>query len=78
MFSPALDDLRPGDTICREEGQTVRLHTSNPFGVKRVLHRIGFRLLYFNSEVQLGAGRHRPSLRAHFDRYDHFYACEKR
>jgi SAM-dependent methyltransferase len=77
MASEPGDELRWGDIVHREGGRRVRLHTSNPFLFKRLLRACGFRVLYFNSEVRLAGGRREPSFLAHFDRWDHFYACEK-
>ena len=74
---PECAQLGPGQILARDGNAYVVYHASNPFRVKRALRRTGFRMLYFNSEVRLGAGRLKPSLRAHFDRWDHFYACEK-
>src|SRR6185503_11022154 len=47
--------LRAGDILHRESGHVVRLHTTNPIAMARRLRRIGFRVLYFNSEVRLRA-----------------------
>ena len=70
--------LRSGDILHRESGQLVRLHTTNPIVMARRLRRIGFRVLYFNSEVRLRANRTARSIGAYFDPWDHHYACEKR
>jgi SAM-dependent methyltransferase len=70
--------LRSGDVLHREAGQVVRLHTTNPILMARKLRRIGFRVLYFNSEVRLAANETARSLKAYFDPWDHHFACEKR
>jgi SAM-dependent methyltransferase len=70
--------LRFGDVLHRESGQLVRLHTTNPIVMGRRLRRIGFRVLYFNSEVRLRANETTRSLCAYFDPWDHHFACEKR
>jgi SAM-dependent methyltransferase len=70
--------LRSGDILHRESGHVVRLHTTNPIAMARRLRRIGFRVLYFNSEVRLRANETARSLRAYFDPWDHHFACEKR
>ena len=70
--------LRPGDILHRESGQLVRLHTTNPILMGRRLRRIGFRVLYFNSEVRLRANEITRSIGAYFDPWDHHFACEKR
>lgn len=70
--------LRSGDVLHRESGHLVRLHTTNPIGMGRRLRRIGFRVLYFNSEVRLRENQTTRSLRAYFDPWDHHFACEKR
>jgi SAM-dependent methyltransferase len=71
------DGLGPGEILVRDGEQRIRWHTSNPFRVRRTLRRVGFRVLYFNSEVRLGRERYAPSLAAYFDRWDHFFACER-
>ena len=70
--------LRAGDILHRESGQLVRLHTTNPIAMARRLRRVGFRVLYFNSEVRLHANETTRSIGAYFDPWDHHYACEKR
>jgi ubiquinone/menaquinone biosynthesis C-methylase UbiE len=70
--------LRAGEILHRESGHLVRLHTTNPILMARRLRRIGFRVLYFNSEVRLRANETGRSLRAYFDPWDHHFACEKR
>lgn len=70
--------LRSGDILHRESGQLVRLHTTNPIAMARKLRRIGFRVLYFNSEVRLRANETGRSVAAYFDPWDHHFACEKR
>jgi SAM-dependent methyltransferase len=70
--------LRDGDILHRENGHLVRLHTTNPILMARRLRRIGFRVLYFNSEVRLRANETTRSIRAYFDPWDHHFACEKR
>jgi SAM-dependent methyltransferase len=70
--------LRWGDVLHRESGHLVRLHTTNPIAMARKLRRIGFRVLYFNSEVRLRANQTTRSLAAYFDPWDHHFACEKR
>jgi SAM-dependent methyltransferase len=70
-----LAELDGGDILYREEGQRIRLHTSNPFHVRWRLRKIGFRVVYFNSEVRLRRGETAESLLASFDRWDHFFAC---
>jgi SAM-dependent methyltransferase len=70
--------LGPGDILHRENGHTVRLHTTNPLRMSRVLRRLGFRVLYFNSEVRLEANEIARSLGAYFDPWDHHFVCEKR
>jgi SAM-dependent methyltransferase len=70
--------LRWGDVLHRESGHLVRLHTTNPILMARRLRRIGFRVLYFNSEVRLRANQTARSLGAYFDPWDHHFACEKR
>jgi SAM-dependent methyltransferase len=70
--------LRAGDILHRESGHLVRLHTTNPILMARRLRRIGFRVLYFNSEVRLREDETSRSLRAYFDPWDHHFACEKR
>ena len=70
--------LRSGDILHRESGQLVRLHTTNPIAMARRLRRIGFRVLYFNSEVRLRANETARSMSAYFDPWDHHYACERR
>lgn len=72
------ESLGPGEVFVRQGDQMIRWHTSNPFAVKRRLKKIGFDIVYFNSEVRLGVGRIEPSVKAHFDRWDHFFVCEKR
>ena len=70
--------LRAGDILHREAGQLVRLHTTNPIAMARKLRRIGFRVLYFNSEVRLRENETTRSIGAYFDPWDHHFACEKR
>jgi SAM-dependent methyltransferase len=70
--------LRSGDVLHRESGQIVRLHTTNPIVMARRLRRIGFRVLYFNSEARLGANEIVRSIGAYFDPWDHYFVCEKR
>lgn len=70
--------LRSGDVLHRESGHVVRLHTTNPIAMGRKLRRIGFRVLYFNSEVRLGANEIARSMSAYFHPWDHHFACEKR
>lgn len=70
--------LRSGDILHRESGQLVRLHTTNPITMGRRLRRLGFRVLYFNSEVRLHANETARSIGAYFDPWDHHFACEKR
>jgi SAM-dependent methyltransferase len=70
--------LRSGDILHREAGHVVRLHTTNPILMGRRLRRIGFRVLYFNSEVRLRANATARSIGAYFDPWDHHFACEKR
>ena len=70
--------LRSGDILHREHGEVVRLHTTNPLLMGRRLRRIGFRVLYFNSEVRLQANQASRSIKAYFDPWDHHFACEKR
>jgi ubiquinone/menaquinone biosynthesis C-methylase UbiE len=70
--------LRSGDILHREHGQLVRLHTTNPIVMGRKLRRIGFRVLYFNSEVRLRANETTRSIGAYFDPWDHHFVCEKR
>lgn len=70
-------DVGRGDIVHREHGRTVRLHTSNPFSVRRQLRKIGFKVLAFNSESRLARGSTEPSILSNFDAWDHFYACEK-
>jgi SAM-dependent methyltransferase len=66
-----------GDIVHREHGRTVRLHTSNPFSVRRQLRKIGFKVLAFNSESRIERGKPEPTFWSNFDSWDHFYACEK-
>ena len=70
--------LRWDDVLHRESGHLVRLHTTNPIAMARRLRRLGFRVLYFNSEVRLRANRTVRSIGAYFDPWDHHFACEKR
>lgn len=71
------DGGSPLEVVVNQDGQKMRWHTTNPLVMKSNLRRTGFELLYFNSEVALGRGQTRPSLMAHFHRWDHFYACRK-
>jgi ubiquinone/menaquinone biosynthesis C-methylase UbiE len=78
MAGPEWLGLRSGDVLHRESGHLVRLHTTNPIMMARRLRRIGFRVLYFNSEVRLRADETARSVGAYFDPWDHYFACEKR
>ncbi len=69
--------LRRGDIVHRERGRAVRLHTSSPFAVRRLLRRLGFEIVAFASEPRLARGDTRPSFFANFDPWDHFWACRK-
>lgn len=73
----AVPKVGGGDIVHREHGRCVRLHTSNPFSVRRSLRRIGFRVLAFNSESRLERGLTEPAFSANFHPWEHFYACEK-
>jgi SAM-dependent methyltransferase len=77
-FDPQWATLGPDDILHVEMGHTVRLHTTNPLRMTRLLRRIGFRVLYFNSEVRLARGEITRSPLAYLDPWDHYYACEKR
>lgn len=68
---------RLGEILYHEDGRTIRLHTTNPFSMKRVLREIGFRILYFNSEGFIERGLARPTFLSHFGPWDQFFACEK-
>jgi SAM-dependent methyltransferase len=70
--------LHAGDILHHESGHVVRLHTTNPILMARRLRRLGFRVLYFNSEVRLHANQTERSIRAYFQPWDHHFACEKR
>lgn len=78
MARPEWAGLRSGDILHCESGQLLRLHTTNPILMGRRLRRIGFRVLYFNSEVRLRENETNRSIRAYFDPWDHHFACEKR
>jgi len=78
LARPEWSGLRSGDILHHESGQLLRLHTTNPILMGRRLRRLGFRVLYFNSELRLRANETTRSLRAYFDPWDHHFACEKR
>jgi ubiquinone/menaquinone biosynthesis C-methylase UbiE len=74
---PECAGLAAGEIIVTEGDQKTRWHTSNPFYVRQLLRRTGFKILYFNSEIRLGARQLKPSFFANFHKWDHFYVCEK-
>ncbi len=72
------DGVAPlGEILYTEDGRTIRLHTTNPFSMKRLLREVGFRTLYFNAEGLISRGLTRSSLLSNFGPWDQFYACEK-
>lgn len=77
MRYPAQEVLPLGDIVWKEDGKAIRLHTSNPFTMKRLLRRLGFRVVYFNSEDRLARGRIEQSFFANFGAWDQFFVCEK-
>jgi len=44
---------------------------------QRLLGRMRFRVVYFNSEDRIGRGRTRPSVVANFGAWDHFFVCDR-
>lgn len=77
MRYPKQRVLPLGDIVWKEDGKAIRLHTSNPFRMKLLLKRLGFRVVYFNSEDRLARGRIEPSFFANFGAWDQFFVCEK-
>lgn len=71
------EDIPPfGEFYFRQNGQAMLVHMTNPFGMKKLLRRIGFRLVYFNAEGFIER-RLRPSFASNFAPWDHFFVCEK-
>jgi len=66
-----------GEILYSEDGRTIRLHTTNPFSMKRSLREVGFQTLYFNAEGFIERGFTQPSFLSHFGPWDQFYVCEK-
>lgn len=66
-----------GEFYFRQNGQAILVHMTNPFSMKKILQRVGFRLRYFNAEGFIARGLTRPSFLANFAPWDHFFVCEK-
>jgi ubiquinone/menaquinone biosynthesis C-methylase UbiE len=72
------EDIPPfGEFYFRQNGQAILVHMTNPFEMKRLLRRVGFRLLYFNAEGFIARGFTEPSFFSNFAPWDHFFVCEK-
>ncbi len=77
MSYPEQEILPFGDIVWREDGRAIRLHTSNPFRIKSLVRRLGFRMVYFNTEDRLANGQTNPSFLSNFGAWDQFFVCEK-
>ncbi len=72
------EDIPPfGEFYFRQNGQAILVHMTNPFTMKKILSRIGFRLVYFNAEGFIARGFTKPSFLSNFAPWDHFFVCEK-
>lgn len=72
------EDIPPfGEFYFRQNGQAILVHMTNPFAMKKLISRLGFRTLYFNAEGFIARGFTRPSFFSNFAPWDHFFVCEK-